>query len=505
MQMKPTIDQEPIRLVTDERLDFNHFGPLRKSYIVASSHRSGSVYLCSQLWETGVLGAPTAYLGRGRALRGLMKRFNVFSYSDYIASLIAHRTSRNGVFGMKEHFTHFEACIKEFPAFLEVLSPMTYIYLSREDKVAQAVSMAKALQTDEWTSRRESGRSPSLRYDRELIENCMKEIALQDASWMRWFETHGVTPFEMTYEGLTADTAGTVRSIVELLGVQNDEPDKVDLPPARKQSDDTNHEWIERFERETRASAQLRGGDDRPMAPRAVVKDADPGPPASGTHFCDRYDRLVENLPAGQDSAIGFINPIRLRRRYDAIVLQNREMFHNARVLDILKPVDFWSLGALDAGAAHVVGVEASRKNVEAAEKSFAEYAVKPDAYRFVRSGILAAMKKFDPETFDVILCRFSEDCFFLDFFAELSRLKPKHIVLDTRVGPGKSSAAHFVIAKGSRTINVIPNHGLIRFLCESQFRWRVIDWSAIGITHWAGVQSYARDRRRTYVLDRLS
>jgi len=501
MPVNPSSDQEPIRLMTDERLDFNHFGSVRQAYVVASSYRCGSTYLCSQLWETGVLGAPAAYLGRGQALRPLMRRFNVFTHADYIASLVAHRTSKNGVFGMKEHFIHFEDFIREYPALLEVLAPMTYIYISREDKVAQAVSMAKALQTQEWTSRMESGQSAPLQYDRELVAKCIKEVEQQDAHWLRWFEVNKLTPFELTYEGLTADTAGTIRSIVELLGVQNDEPDEVDLPPTRKQSDETNEEWIERFERETRDV----GGRHNGAAPGAGGTHDDREPATAEAHFCDRYDRLVENLPVGQDSATGFINAIRLRRRYDAIVLQNREMFHNARVLDILKPVDFWSLGALDAGAAHVVGVEASRKNVEAAEKSFAEYAVKPDAYRFVRSGILAAMKKFDPETFDVILCRFSEDCFFLDFFAELSRLKPKHIVLDTRVGPGKSSAAHFVIAKGSRTINVIPNHGLIRFLCESQFRWRVIDWSAIGITHWAGVQSYARDRRRTYVLDRLS
>ena len=35
--------------------------PLRKSYIVASTDRSGSTFFCSLLWQTGVLGAPAEY------------------------------------------------------------------------------------------------------------------------------------------------------------------------------------------------------------------------------------------------------------------------------------------------------------------------------------------------------------------------------------------------------------------------------------------------------------
>ena len=64
MQVKGPTEEKPIRFVLDERLDFNHGVPLSKSYIVASSYRSGSNYLCHELWRTGVLGSPVEFLNQ---------------------------------------------------------------------------------------------------------------------------------------------------------------------------------------------------------------------------------------------------------------------------------------------------------------------------------------------------------------------------------------------------------------------------------------------------------
>src|ERR1700736_246958 len=188
MELKSIQELRPIRSMTDERLDFNDAAPLRKAYLVASSYRCGSTYFCWLLWKTGALGAPSEVLNSTtKQLQTMMGRFKAYSPSDYIAKLLAHRTSKNGVFGMKVHFPHFEAFLKQYPALLEALSPMTYIYIHREDKVAQAVSMAKALQTNQWSSRMENGSKPPLRYDRVLIAKSMKEIELQDAGWLQWF------------------------------------------------------------------------------------------------------------------------------------------------------------------------------------------------------------------------------------------------------------------------------------------------------------------------------
>lgn len=499
--MKAAIDPGPVRYVIDERLDLNHFGPLRKSYIVASSYRSGSQYLCWRLWQSGLLGAPSEVLNPTTELRVLMNRFKASSPADYIAKLLARRTSKNGVFGMKAHFHHFEAFLREYPALLEVLSPTTFIYISRKDKIAQAVSMAKALQTDAWTSRMEEGPKPVLVYDREMIAHCLVDIEQQDLTWRRWFETHKVAPFQVTYDELTADAAGVVRRFVEFLGVENDERDEVDVPPARKQADETNQEWMERFESESKADGRRGPTGAGDPEDRRSYDGADD---SRESHFLDRYSRLVKSIPTGAATATGFLDLIRLRRRYDAIVAHNRDLFHNARVLDVASAHGLWSLAALDAGAAHVVGVEASPGPVEAARTSFTEYHVDAQSYRFVNSEVFAAIEQFDPESFDLILCQgYLEQCDILRFFNELHRLRPNGVILDTGIVLGEGSLVRFRHEIGE--VFGAPNHPTIMFLCEAfEFRWRLNDWRRMGIGDWTGIHDYERDQRRTYIMERI-
>ena len=236
----------------DARLDFRRTVPLRKAYVVASSYRCGSTYLCAELWRTGVLGAPGEYLnvGKGRMLRDvMMTRLQAVSPEDYLTRLLAHRTSSNGVFGLKAHFHHFESGLHWCPELLERLSPLTFVYISRRDTLGQAVSMAKAMQTGAWTSMDNAPETP-IRYDQDLIVGCLDEIKRQRLGWLRWFELHHVTPFFVTYEDLLADTPRTIRSVVELMDVQDDEPDDIRPALVGKQGDAVNLAWAARIRRD---------------------------------------------------------------------------------------------------------------------------------------------------------------------------------------------------------------------------------------------------------------
>src|SRR5215831_8187977 len=90
------------------RYDFARSTEPDRAYIVASSYRSGSTHLCRCLWETGVMGAPWEYLNFENEMRAMWGRLGAKGPADYLAKLLAHRTSSNGVFGMKAHFHHFE-------------------------------------------------------------------------------------------------------------------------------------------------------------------------------------------------------------------------------------------------------------------------------------------------------------------------------------------------------------------------------------------------------------
>ncbi len=242
----------PLRNWMGRELDFPGSAPLRKSYVVASSYRCGSTFFCSELWRTGVLGAPAEYLniGAGRMLRDVMaRRLQASSPEDYILKLLAHRTSRNGVFGVKAHFHHFEAALTWCPSMLERLSPVTCIHLHRRDEVAQAVSMAMAMQTNAWTSM-DGAAAITPRYDEGLIRQCVEEIGRQRLGWLRWFDVNAIAPVVIDFEDLIADPAGVVRGVAELLGVEDDEPEQVHPPPVRKQGDEINLAWAARFRRD---------------------------------------------------------------------------------------------------------------------------------------------------------------------------------------------------------------------------------------------------------------
>lgn len=490
--------------MTDARLDFTHRTPMRKSYIVASSPRSGSTYLCRLLGQSGLLGTPSEVLNPGFDLRAFKNRFKASSPADYIAELIARRTAKSGVFGLKAHFENFDGFLKEYPDLLDVLSPVTYIYINRRDRVAQAVSMARALQTNQWSSQAQDGKKPQLRYDRELIANSMKEVELQDAGWLNWFKAKSITPFRLTYEDLLADPVGTIQSVVEYLEVQNAERDEVKVPPVEKQSDDTNQEWIERFRRETEGGGSG-DGDSHLGAPLA---DADSKRRGAPDHFFERQDQLIQSLPKMRDSATGFLDLIRLRHRYNAIIGQNRELLRGARVLDLISYAGFWSLAALDAGAASVVVVETSQKNLHAARKNFSQSQFEVQRYKLLKAKITEVLKKMEPKQIDVVLCkRYFEHCYLPDFFSELCRLQPKYVIVDTKVAFGEGALCRFSITgkawKGARSGKIVstPSHESIVLLCGSQFHWRVVDWKAMDIADWTGIPDYADGSHRTYVL----
>ena len=56
-----------------------------------------------------------------------------------------------------------------------------------------------------------------------------------------------------------ADKGAVVRSIVELLQAEHDEPEQITLPVVEKQGDETNMEWAARFGNEHYGSGEAWG------------------------------------------------------------------------------------------------------------------------------------------------------------------------------------------------------------------------------------------------------
>jgi trehalose 2-sulfotransferase len=520
-------ERQKSQAVIGERFDFPGPVPLRKSYIVASTPRCGSTFLCSLLWKTGVLGAPSEYWNchksGARKTIGIrmMERLQAISGADYLKKLLARRTSPNGVFGLKVHFLDFQEVLRGFPQVLDHLSPVTFISIERQDKIAQAVSLAKSLQTGAWTAKINRQR-PAVTYNRDLIARCLASLDAQRIGWLRWFEANRIDPYFVTYEKLAADKDSVVSGIIEMVGVGRDERYNIELPAIERQSDGTSKEWADRFKSESAVG----GGGSNGASTSGIEPKSDDHSPArgsAGSHFFDKYDRIkiVEVVEQERQGGLGVFAKKRRRARYEAIIAHNRALFWNARVLDVQCGSGIWCLAALDAGAAHVVGLDSRIKPIRTAEDTFIKYGVEPDLYRFVRGRVLTKLTRFPPDRFDLIICQDAvSDLHFL--FSELHRLNPKHVIVDTslnlRLNPVvtfntttfkiRTQAAPAPGLKPRRrmaSIVAVPNHEVITILSERfGFQCRAVDWRNLGFTDWVGIGDYENDRRRTYVLDRI-
>ena len=70
-----------------------------------------------------------------------------------------------------------------------------------------------------------------------------------DAAWEAWFAAETIAPLRLTYDGLSADPGGTLRLVLERLGLDPRVADDV-APGTAKLADRTSREWISRFRAE---------------------------------------------------------------------------------------------------------------------------------------------------------------------------------------------------------------------------------------------------------------
>ncbi|MEI9989026.1 MAG: Stf0 family sulfotransferase [Rhizomicrobium sp.] len=240
------------RLYSDE-FDF----PLRTeapdiSYTIATLPRSGSTHLSIELWRSGVLGSPLEYINVGNigAITGRLGGGDILRYWSEVQ---ARRTGPNGVFGYKSFAMNFLNISRRFPQLLPHLAPAHVIYLVRGDKLAQAVSYARAMQTRIWFAGVEPERAPE--YSFEAISRCLGMIDNQEATWERIFNLTNACPLRLEYGEVRKDPAGTIERVAAHIGVAVSADARLDIPGTDVQSDAINREWLARYRKEAHAQS----------------------------------------------------------------------------------------------------------------------------------------------------------------------------------------------------------------------------------------------------------
>lgn len=224
-----------------------------RSYLVCGTPRSGTWLLCGLLAGTGVAGRPHEYFWTGTE-EPARKAWGTTTFAEYVRAVLAAGTTGNGVFGAKVMWASMPALVERLRAsegardrdVLEAVFPSPrFVWVRREDTVAQAVSWSKAIQTGHWHHwDRPATIEP--RFDLGQIDALVEEIDGHDEAWRRWFGDNGIDPLEVRFEELVSEQDRVVRRVLGALGIELPEETIVSAQTV-KVGDSLNDEWAKRY------------------------------------------------------------------------------------------------------------------------------------------------------------------------------------------------------------------------------------------------------------------
>jgi LPS sulfotransferase NodH len=295
-----------------------------RSYLVCATPRSGSTLVCHALEETGVAGRPEEYFealrhsGRPRrpeeyfigvddqsihdhlGERGVgndpAPRSPLWSraaYDRYLEWAFEAGTTPNGMFGAKlmwNYFNDFVSLLRNIPKYRDlpfaellpaVFPELTFVRVVRANKLRQAVSLWKAVQTATWREDQAQAKAasvedegappyrsfleehrPQLRFHYGAIDHLLDLILAEEKSWDAFFEHTGIKPLLVLYENFAADYETSTMNLLDRLELAPP-GDFAFEPRMKRQSDRVNDDWVKRY-------SELRLGRDFDLVP---VKD----------------------------------------------------------------------------------------------------------------------------------------------------------------------------------------------------------------------------------------
>jgi LPS sulfotransferase NodH len=259
------------------------------SYLVCATPRSGSTLLVESLKATGVAGNPEEFFearvrtGRPRTAAGYFRDpgapdigdilgdpeklghspeysslDGIDDYARHLERSFRLGTTPNGVFGAKLMWMHlgdFAQFAGALPAFrglaLEELLPAVfprprYVWVTRQDKVRQAVSLWKAIQTAAWRGDADK-EAHEPRYHQAALDHLVRMVADHDTNWESFFAHAGIEPLVISYEhDLDEAPERAVRRVLRHLGLR--------VPPGwrarvhmKRQADETSEQWVAQY------------------------------------------------------------------------------------------------------------------------------------------------------------------------------------------------------------------------------------------------------------------
>jgi LPS sulfotransferase NodH len=256
--------KESRSLIRQWKKDIAHVGV--QSYLICSTPRSGSTLLCDLLGQSGIAGHPDEYFDIRRWIDlDIAARIGADDDRAFFAAARRAATSDNGVCGFKIHWHQrmvlhekilCSPCLKELGHGLDRLNlydslnlgfeDLSFVWIRRRNKVAQGISLYRAVQSGHWSSQTQTAAPVEIAYNEQAIDKHVRRTGAQDAAWEDFFSTHGIHPFIVWYEDLAEDPNGQTEKLLQFFG--RDRPNKSALVSRLyKQAREESKAWEMRY------------------------------------------------------------------------------------------------------------------------------------------------------------------------------------------------------------------------------------------------------------------
>jgi trehalose 2-sulfotransferase len=262
------------------------------AYVVCSTQRSGSTYVCQLLASTGIAGVPEEYF-EARADTGMPPPPSYFlaglprtgvgvrddprpvyapEYADlrlvdgwraHLERAFRLGTTPNGVFATKLMFSQLTDVEQHAVAVPELsglkgselldrmLGTPSYVWIRRVDKVRQAISLWRALQTGTWRVEHAAEEATSKpQYSFDGIEHLRRRLIADEEGWAGFFAASNLEPLELHYESdVEADPVAAVAAVLAHIGLELPAGWAPDTAMV-KQADQLNDAWQDAYDRD---------------------------------------------------------------------------------------------------------------------------------------------------------------------------------------------------------------------------------------------------------------
>ncbi len=205
------------------------------------------------------------------------------------------------------------------------------------------------------------------------------------------------------------------------------------------------------------------------------------------------------------------ISANRLRYRTRMLVEKNLFAIKGKSVLDLGCHDGRFMYASLTQGAKFVLGIEARPNMVDLADANLQYYQIDRKKYQIIKDDIFNTMKNIEPNTIDTVLVFgiFSKTVYQPDLIYWISRIKPKHVIIDTDIDSSLDpiisldNEDHRFEHNTIRADNIvgIPSRTALEILLSTYgFKFSYLNWNNEKITDWTDLQDYKDNKRISLV-----